>query len=94
MYTTGLGNSHADLCLIIADLSGIQLEEVVTTLQEFRATNEQAKAIQATLPALEVTIDGQNQLLTSSVTIAQYLASIGNAPELLGKTPFERAQVD
>ena len=94
LYTTGVGNAHSDLCLIIADMSGIKLEEVVTTLQDFRTTHAQAKALQATLPALEVTIDGQTQLLTSSVTIAQYLAAIGNAPELLGKTPFERAQVD
>ena len=47
-----------------------------------------------TLPALEVTIDGQDHLLTSSITIAQYLASIGSLPELNGKTSFERGQVD
>lgn len=93
LYTTGLGNSHADLCLIIADLSGNKLEEVVTTLPEFRQSNKLAGAL-TTLPALEVTIDGQDHLLTSSITIAQYLASMGSQPELNGKTAFERGQVD
>ena len=91
---TGLGNPHADFCLIVADLSGVQLEEVVTTLQDFRANNPQAKALNATLPALEVEENGQTQLLTSSLAIAQYIAEVGGKPELLGKTPFERAQVD
>ena len=48
----------------------------------------------STLPALELTVDGQTQLLTSSLSIAQYIAEVGGKPELLGKTPFERAQVD
>lgn len=93
LYTTGLGNSHADLCMIIADLSGVKVEEIYTTLSEFRQSNKLAGAM-TTLPALEVQIDGQDQLLTSSITIAQYLGSIGSQPELNGKTPFERGQVD
>jgi hypothetical protein len=48
--------------LIIADLSGIQLEEVVTTLQDFRQSNNLATS-SSTLPALEVTIDGEAHLL-------------------------------
>jgi glutathione S-transferase len=48
----------------------------------------------ATLPALEVTVGGETHLLTSSLAIAQYIAEIGGKSELLGKTPFERAQVD
>lgn len=65
----------------------------MTTLPEFRQSNKLATA-QTTLPALEVTIDGQDHLLTSSITIAQYLASVGSLPELNGKTAFERGQVD
>ena len=61
------------------------------TLSEFRSINPQAKAMNATLPALELTVDGQTHLLTSSLAIAQYIAEVGEKPELLGKTPFERA---
>jgi glutathione S-transferase len=43
----------------------------------------------ATLPCLE-TDDGN--ILTTSVVIARYLASFKD--ELLGKTDFEKAQVD
>jgi hypothetical protein len=32
--------------------------------------------------------------LTSSLAIAQYIAEIGGKSELLGKTAFERGQVD
>jgi glutathione S-transferase len=39
-------------------LAGVKLEEVVTTLADFRANNAQAKAINATLPALEINADG------------------------------------
>jgi glutathione S-transferase len=50
---------------------------VTTTLQEFRNNNAQAKAYNATLPALEVSVDGQPQILFSSLAIAQYLAEVG-----------------
>ena len=71
----------------------MKLEEVPTTLKEFRAAHDQAKALQMTLPALEVTFDGQSHLLSSSLAIATYIAQT-HKPELLGKTPFEQAQVD
>jgi glutathione S-transferase len=44
---------------------------------------------------LEVSADGgEPRLLSSSTAIAQYLAATGNSKDLLGKTAFERAQVD
>ena len=46
-----------------------------------------------TLPALEVEIEGEKQLISSSLSIVRYLAQ-SHKPDLLGKTPFEQAQVD
>ena len=74
--------------MIVAALAGVQVEEVVISLDEFRETHPLAKASQATLPALEV--DGQ--LLTSSLAISKFLAS--HKSQLLGANAFEQAQVD
>ena len=65
----------------------------MTTLSEFRASHPEAKALGMTLPALEVTVDGVSRLLSSSLTIAKYIAG-AHKPELLGKTLWERALVD
>ena len=46
-----------------------------------------------TLPALEVTVDGQTHLLSSSLTITKYIAETFK-PELLGKNAWEQALVD
>ena len=70
-------------------MSGVKLEEITITLDAFKASHPTSFA--PTLPALEV-VDGT--FLTSSIAIAQYIAQIGAKPDLMGKSPIERAQVD
>eukprot|EP00347_Sterkiella_histriomuscorum_P006575 403352251 len=90
LHTTGrIGNSHSDLCMIVAQLSGAQVTENYTTLAEFHAANANAKAKQATLPCLELE---NGELLWSSVAIVKYLASFQS--QLNGANAWEEAQVD
>ena len=84
-----MGNQHADLCVIVANLAGVKLEEEYTNLEEFRGSNPVAKQMQATLPALLLE---NGELIFTSYAIAKYLASF--KPSLLGSTPFEEAQVE
>ncbi|CDW74721.1 elongation factor 1-gamma 3 [Stylonychia lemnae] len=90
LYTTErYGNTHADLCFIMAYLSGTQVEEVNVTLEEFKTLPVAQKVLTPQLPALELD-DGTT--LTSSLAIAKFLASA--KPDLLGSTLFEEAQID
>jgi hypothetical protein len=60
--------------MIVADYCGVPIDEVTMTVEGFHETFEQAKAFRMTLPALEVEIEGQAQLISSSLSIARYLA--------------------
>ena len=57
-------------------------------MADFRSKNAKAKALNHTLPALEVEVAGELELLSGSLTIAKYLAGQFK-PELLGKSAWE-----
>ena len=81
--------------MIVADLAGHTIEEITISLPAFYATFDQAKAFKMTLPSLEIpdpTDAEKNTLISGSLTIIRYLAH--SHESLLGKTPFESAQVD
>ena len=78
--------------MIVAALTGHEIEEVTITVAAFHATFDEAKLFKMTLPTLAIEAGEQTNLISGSLAIVRYLAH--EHESLLGKTPFERAQVD
>ena len=93
LYTTSkICNGHADLCMIIAKASKVNLEEIVVQKDSEKEKELKAKCVTGfSLPMLELE-DGTT--LTQTTAICEYLAETGSVASLLGTNEFERAQVD
>lgn len=77
--------------MIIAKLSGVKIQEETATVEQLKTKNVQIQCPSLTLPCLE-TEDGH--FITSSLSIARYIANSSGKQELLGSTDFEKGQVD
>ena len=75
--------------MIVANLSGVQLQDVIvpTNTAEFKKLQQKA---QATLPVLEV---DSSTYLSDSFAIASFLAKSSGKTSLLGNSDFEQAEV-
>ena len=92
LYTTGLiGNSHADLCMIVANISKHAVEEIPVEKDselEKEITKKLPSGFTLTYPTLELA-DGT--ILTQTTAIVEYLVETGAAPHLLGTDDYHRS---
>lgn len=77
--------------MLAASLAGAAVTENVISQAELHASNPKAKALNVTLPCLELE---NGELLFTSIAIAKYLASLSADQKLLGSNSWEEAQVD
>ena len=93
--TKKVNDASADLCMIVAKMSKIQVaEEEVAKGSEVEKDLQKRVAgdgLTLTYPVLE-TADGD--LITQSLAICQFLAAMGSSPSLIGTTAWEESQVD
>jgi glutaredoxin 2 len=85
-----IGNKHADLCMITADLCNIKLEEIVVGKdQESSLLNYAGPG--STLPILEVQ---KGVLITSSMAICRFMVESTKDNILFGESIKDQSQVD
>lgn len=77
---------NADFVIIVANLCGVKLEEVVVAKGSKEEKDLISKASHTTFPVLEV--DDQT-FISDSFAIAQYLARSTSNEKLLGSNDFE-----
>lgn len=82
---------NADFVMIIANLCGLKLEEIVVQKNSDQEKDVLKRACHSTFPMLEV---DQNTLISDSFAIATYLVRSSGNEKLLGSNDFEMCQTD
>jgi len=82
---------NADFVMIVANLCGVKIEEVVIEKGSKEEKDLINKACHNTFPILEI---DEKTLFSDSFAIAQFLAKSSNNDKLLGSNDFECCQTD
>lgn len=90
LYSNGRQNQFVNTAMVVANICGVQVEEVITTEEERKAPEHIKKFGHTKCPALE-TPEGN---VTESVAIAKFFARHAPQHNLLGSNSWEEAQVD